>query len=440
MPEKVHYYVAGDNIVRKIHIEGLGIKTSKLPIPSWVNREEPLVDIYDHAWLAARERPRVRASARTIRAIDLFCGCGGLTLGIREAARGLGCGFSSVFASDNNKAVLDIYKRNFQPVVPFSDPIETFINGELGTEPTESERAFLNMVGAIDIVVAGPPCQGNSNLNNYTRRNDPKNLLYLRAVRCIELIRPPTLIVENVPEVIHEQHGVLQRADAYLREIGYSVSFGDLPMWKLGVAQHRRRMLLIGSRIIHNVDIDDIIQGAQLPERPLSWACADLLDKYDENDLFNSSSIHAPINQARIHYLFEHNLHELPNSERPDCHRLKPHTYPGVYGRMWWDRPAPTITGGFACCGQGRYVHPLRERTLTPHEAARVQYFPDSFDFSGLSPTTLRKAIGNAVPPRAGYVVALPLLLGALENEYEREQQPEPVMDVNELGQAEGSL
>jgi len=417
MPRQIHYYISGDDIVRKIDIEGLGVKTSKLPIPSWVDREEPRVDIYDHAWLASREHPRVRASARPFRAIDLFCGCGGLTLGIQEAARGLGCGFVSVFASDNYKPVLEIYKRNFQPIVPFSDPIETFINGELGAPPSESEKAFMKMVGKIDIVVAGPPCQGNSNLNNHTRRDDPKNLLYLRAVRCIELLNPTSLIIENVPEVIHERHGVLQTADAYLRELGYSVSFGDLPMWKLGVPQHRRRMLLIGSRVIPGLDISTIIREGQLPERPLSWACGDLLNQYDATDIFNSASIHAPVNQARIHYLFEHDLHELPNSERPDCHRLKPHTYPGVYGRMWWDRPAPTITGGFACCGQGRFVHPLQERTLTPHEAARVQYFPDFFDFSGIPVTTLRKAIGNAVPPRAGYVVALPLLRGTLEHE-----------------------
>ncbi len=417
MAKRVHFYIVGDDIVRKINVKGRGIKTSKLAIPEWVDRSQPRENIYDQAWLSAKERPRVRKSDRVIRAVDLFCGCGGLTLGIREAARGLGCGFKPVFASDCNTNVLRVYSSNFQPVIPHSGPIETFINGELGTPPSESEQAFVQMVGDIDIVVAGPPCQGNSNLNNHTRRNDPKNLLYLRAVRCIELLRPTSLIIENVPEVIYEKHGVLQTADAYLRGIGYSVSFGDLPMWKLGIAQHRRRMLLIGSRVIPNIDIQEIVAEAELPERPLSWACGDLLDAYDENDPFNCSAIHAPVNQARIHYLFEHNLHNLPNSERPDCHRLKTNTYPGVYGRMWWDRPAPTITGGFACCGQGRFVHPLCERTLTPHEAARVQYFPDFFDFGSLSVTAIRKAIGNAVPARAGYVVALPLLLGTLEAE-----------------------
>ena len=123
-----------------------------------------------------------------------------------------------------------------------------------------------------------------------------------------------------------------------------------------------------------------------------------------------------PYNQRRIDYLFEHDIYNLPNSERPDCHRLKEHSYNAVYGRMHWDRPASTLTGGFACCGRGRFIHPLRRRTLTPHEAARVQFFPDFFDFSELGRTALVRAIGNAVPPKAGYVVALPLLIAALEH------------------------
>lgn len=417
MEEKIVYKIAGDDVVRRIRIEGRGVKTSKLPIPDWVDRNLPSVDIYDLAWLAAKERPRVRASAQEIRAVDLFCGCGGLTLGIREAARGLGCAFRPVFASDINKGALNIYAKNFQPDIADNSPIEKNINGELGADLTAEEKLFCDKVGRIDILVAGPPCQGHSNLNNHTRRDDPRNLLYLRAVRCAEILRPETLIIKNVPGVLHDKHGVLQTADEYLKTIGYSVSFGIVKMWKVGVAQTRQRMLLIASRVAKKVDIYEIVKQAELPERSMQWVIGDLLEKYAPDDVFDSSAIHSPVNQARIHYLFEHDLYELPNEQRPDCHRLKPHTYPAVYGRMHWNKPSPTITGGFACCGRGRFVHPLRERTLTPHEAARVQYFPDFFDFGGMNRMGLVRAIGNAVPARAGYVVALPLLIAALEHE-----------------------
>lgn len=416
MEEKIGYRIDGNEVVRTVRIRGMGVKTSRLPIPEWVDRTSPVVDIYDISWLAARERPRVRMSAREIRAVDLFCGCGGLTLGIREAARGLGCGFRSVFASDINSGALALYEKNFQPDHIDARPIEEHLNGELGANCTDREREFVRLVGHVDIVVAGPPCQGNSNLNNYTRRNDPKNLLYLRAVRCVELLRPHTVIIENVPGVKYEKHEVLQKAVAFLSGIGYKVSYSVISMRKLGVAQTRKRMILIAS-LVTDITLDQIQKGAMLPDRPLSWACGDLLAKYDGKSVFNSSAQHSLVNQQRMHYLFQHNLYNLPNEQRPDCHRLKPHTYPAVYGRMRWDAPAPTITGGFGCCGRGRFVHPLCERTLTPHEAARVQYFPDFFDFGGLKRTALATAIGNAVPARAGYVVALPLLLAALERE-----------------------
>ncbi len=416
MNKQIDYKVVENDIVRQIKVKGRGLITSTLTIPSWVDRALPPIDIYDLAWLSTKKRPYVKKAAKEIRVIDLFCGCGGLTLGIREAARGLGCAFRSVFASDINQSALDIYKRNFQPDVASKNPIENHINGKLGAPLTEEEKMFCECVGSIDILVAGPPCQGHSNLNNHTRRNDPRNLLYLRAVRCAEILKPHTLIIENVPGVLHDTHGVLQTADQYLRQIGYSVSFGNLKMSDIGVAQTRKRMILIASRVMQDVDICKIVEAAKLPTRTMKWVISDLLDKYDTCDVFNSSSMHSTINQARINYLFEHDLYELPNECRPDCHRLKPHTYPAVYGRMRWDRPSPTITCGFASCGRGRFIHPKERRTLTPHEAARIQFFPDFFDFGGVNRMGLVRAIGNAVPARAGYVLALPLLIAAMEN------------------------
>lgn len=424
--EEIVYKKVGNDIVRKIQLKERGAKTSKLPIPDWIDKDQPEEDIYDLAWLASKDRPRVRTSAQEIRAVDLFCGCGGLTLGIREAARGLGCGFRSVFASDINKEALDVYTKNFQPDFADNKPIEKIINGELGEKPTPEEQAFCDKVGNIDILVAGPPCQGHSNLNNHTRRNDPRNLLYLRAVRCAEILKPDTLIIENVPGVLHDKHGVLQTADEYLKTLGYSVDFDIIRMWKIGVAQTRQRMLLVASRVAKDVSIERIMKAFALPPRSMEWAINDLLDKYTADSVFDSSAIPSQANQARIHYLFANDLYELPDEQRPDCHRLKPHTYPAVYGRMHWDRPSPTITGGFSSCGRGRFVHPLCERTLTPHEAARIQYFPDFFDFGNMTRTGLARAIGNAVPPRAGYVVALPLLMSALEVQSQKLKEQNP--------------
>jgi DNA (cytosine-5)-methyltransferase 1 len=110
-------------------------------------------------------------------------------------------------------------------------------------------------------------------------------------------------------------------------------------------------------------------------------------------------------------YLLDHKIYNLPNQERPPCHQ-DGHNYPAVYGRMNWDEPSSTITAGFGSTGQGRFMHPERclvtgkGRTLTPHEAARVQTFPDWFDISGKRRGVLSKTIGNAVPPLLGMYVA----------------------------------
>src|SRR5204862_6860500 len=126
-----------------------------------------------------------------------------------------------------------------------------------------------------------------------------------------------------------------------------------------------------------------------------------LLDTRGEA-IFDTRAKHHAANVARIDY-------DLPDAQRPDCHRLKEHAYKAVYGRMRWDQPAPTITRGFGSSGQGRFVHPIRRGTLTPHEAARVQFFPDFFEFGDLGRRALQELIGNAVPSKLASVVVLDL-------------------------------
>ena len=107
-----------------------------------------------------------------------------------------------------------------------------------------------------------------------------------------------------------------------------------------------------------------------------------------------------------MNWLVKNDQYDLPNRLRPDCHK-NGHTYPAVYGRMYWDRPAHTITAGFSSNGQGRFTHPdaFPGRTITPHEAARIQTFGDDFEFTGASGANY-KMIGNAVPPMFAKYIA----------------------------------
>ena len=139
------------------------------------------------------------------------------------------------------------------------------------------------------------------------------------------------------------------------------------------------------------------------------WAIGDLAHVSTDTS-FDCSPRLSSDTSERIDFLFDNELHDLPDSERPDCHRLKQHSYVSVYGRMHADRPAQTITTGVGIMGRGRYVHPTERRTITPHEAARIQFFPDFFDFGAAGRTLLQKTIGNAVPPKMGYALGLHLL------------------------------
>ena len=128
-------------------------------------------------------------------------------------------------------------------------------------------------------------------------------------------------------------------------------------------------------------------------------------------------------------WLIENDRYNLPNQMRPKCHH-DDHTYLSMYGRLDWDEPAQTITTGFGSMGQGRYVHPSRPRTITPHEAARLQTFPDFFDFGeDTTRKTWAHVIGNAVPPLLGVHIGQPLLEGDGDASYGHPGRTAPSVD-----------
>lgn len=365
-------------------------------------------DAFFQCWLRSKTNPGICSNRGEIRVVDLFCGCGGLTLGISEACRALEYSFVPVLAADMAPAALELYRKNFNPATVISDPIEQYIDSELGEPLSEKEKQFCKLTGSIDVLIGGPPCQGNSDLNNHTRRSDPRNLLYLRMIRCMEITMPKFLIIENVPGVQHDTHNVVDIAKAELKKLGYSVDSGVINMSDIGVPQKRKRFFLIASRE-KSVSISRAIESHKTEEKTVQWAIEDLMD-VQNNTVFDTPANSSITNKKRIDYLFDNDLYDLPNSERPDCHRLKKHSYTSVYGRMYWDMPSPTITGGFGSNGQGRFVHPKCRRTLTPHEAARIQFFPDYFNFEGVKRRELQQIIGNAVPSKASYILGIEFL------------------------------
>jgi DNA (cytosine-5)-methyltransferase 1 len=369
--------------------------------------------VFDQSWLSSDRRPRYgQQSARCVRLADLFCGVGGISLGALEAGRAIGARVTPVFAADNAPAVRDAYEKNFAPGHFEARRLEEYLNGGLGAPPTEQESSLLDRVGEVDLLVGGPPCQGHSNLNNHTRRDDVKNELYARVARFAELFEPDHIVIENVNGVMHDRRRVVQATRQHLTTLGYHSDIGVLHGERIGVPQTRHRVFLVASKNrVPSIKDWEELHHIGPRSRSFDWACANLSASGDGP--LDRTTVLEPETRRRIELLHDQGWYDLPNEERPPCHRDKHHTYVSVYGRIHEDQPAPTITTGFTVMGQGRFVHPHFRRTLTPREGARLQFFPNWFSFGDTDSLTRKELvtlIGNAVPPKMAYVLMLELL------------------------------
>lgn len=361
----------------------------------------------DLQWLRSRTPPARLAPEKTIRIVDLFCGCGGFSLGVSEACRRAGLGFEVAYALDADEDSVRVFQKNFVPNRIDCVRIERVFQGQARLRLNNGERVLAAEVGPVDLLVAGPPCQGHSDLNNHSRRTDHRNALYARVARVAQVLRPAVVVIENVPGVIHDKGKVTSRASRRLEAAGYAVKTITIDARALGIPQARRRHFLIA----FDSGSKELWRDFRLPssrQYSVGSVLAGLEDEPNHSgDLFRTPSSPKSGNRERIRFLFEKRLFELPDRLRPDCHKDGNHTYKAVYGRLRWDGIANTITSGFGSMGQGRFVHPLRPRMITPHEAARIQGFPDWFDFSAVSSrVSLQTMIGNAVIPKVAAVLA----------------------------------
>ena len=373
------------------------------------------------------------SSGPPLRTVDLFCGAGGLGLGAELAARAYGREMRVRRAMDTDATALEVYRRNLRPDHVINGSVAAAIDYQLRTRGGRVRLAYApeivdeNLRGAAgaDLLVAGPPCQGHSNLNNHSRRDDPRNdLLIATAVIGIALsVR--AVVIENVPTVRNAREKVVDVSRRLLEDAGYRVAETILAADRLGWPQSRARLFLVAVRedgAMADAATDERFAAfaacgpwEEADQRPVSWAIGDLVDLEGAGP-FDTAPEPSGVNRRRIDYLFDNGLHDLPDAERPDCHKNGT-SYTSVYGRMHHDRPAQTITTGIGTPGQGRFIHPSRRRLITPHEAARIQGFPDWFSFSPEdrepSRKELAKWIGDAVPPFLSFV-ATSFALGAL--------------------------
>jgi DNA (cytosine-5)-methyltransferase 1 len=318
-------------------------------------------------------------------AIDLFCGAGGLSEGLRQA------GFDVLGAIDLDAVACRAYRLNHQNTKLWEMDIRRLSGADI--------MSALNIgPGELKLLAACPPCQGFSTMrtkNGIRRNRDRRNNLIFEVLRIVRSMKPVSVMFENVPGLANDKRYVTFLKK--LESLGYRVKWRVLNAADFNVPQRRRRLVLLASRIgepefAATVDrratVRQTIAGLAPPRRS-----RDPLHNYFPR---RSAKIEArirmiPANGGSRAALGVRN--QLP------CHK-RSNGFKDVYGRMAWDKPAPTITCGCINPSKGRFLHPVADRAITLREAALLQTFPKSYQFpldEGRYP--IAELIGNALPP-----------------------------------------
>lgn len=347
-------------------------------------------------------------------AIELFSGCGGLSLGLERA------GFNVLSAVEINEVAARTYRVN-HPNVKLH--VEDVCKISAATLLRENNLR----IGQLDLLAGCSPCQGFSRLRKgETGRNDPRNKLVFEYLRLIRGLRPKTILMENVPGIVTTEYGleIFKLVHEELQRLGYTVDYRVLNFADYGVPQYRKRFVLLGSRYkYHPIHIPEETHTSPLTaenEHKLPWNTVRqafgglaMLEngQTDENNPLHTCSRNGQLNMQRIQAVPHDggSRSSFPQQLVLKCHREYPNGYRDVYGRMRWDYPSPTITGGCTNITRGRFVHPEQDRGISLLEAARLQTFPDDYVFYGnFGQKSLQ--IGNAVPVLAGEIMGRQLL------------------------------
>jgi DNA (cytosine-5)-methyltransferase 1 len=346
--------------------------------------------------------------------VDLFSGCGGMSTGFHLRPE-----FEIVGAVDLEKGkpgrgksagsstgCNPTYTRNIG-LIPK--------NADLATLDPKDYRAELGLArGQLNVLISCAPCTGFSqkNARNHVE-DDPRNALVVRTALFVKEFMPEFLVMENVKELlIGNQKHHFTTLKGRLTGLGYNVWASVHDLAEYGLPQRRSRTLLIASR---DHIVEPMPEGTVDPALTVRDTIAHLPpigagEKHPQDPMHASPGI-SPRVMARLRAIPKDGGSwrdvmldpERTDSDKqklltPAMFRARPGSFPDVYGRLWWDRPAVTITRECSHVGNGRYTHPEQDRLLTVREMALLQGFPADYLFEGTL-TAKYNQIGDAVPP-----------------------------------------
>ncbi|MDC4203792.1 MAG: DNA cytosine methyltransferase [Candidatus Manganitrophus sp.] len=345
-----------------------------------------------------------RVQNSPISAVDLFCGAGGLTHGLMISGIRVEAGI------EIDKQVEYAFRAN--------NPGVEFLRWDVARKNYQSIQKLFRP-GSIRLLAGCAPCQPFSKLTNGAGKHKDWDLLD-NFGRFVRKILPELVTMENVPELEERGSDVYIRFVRTLKECGYSVAAEVVRCEDYGIPQSRRRLVLLASRLgeialpegrYRNPSRWRTVRQAIGTLRPLASGEADPGDPLHVASLLSRTNLERIRATPRDGGTRKH----WPDRLVLACHqRHTGKSYGSIYGRMWWDRPGPTMTTLCTGIGNGRFGHPEQDRAITLREAALLQSFPRTYDFWPREEKLNRKAvgrmIGNAVPPKLARALGEALL------------------------------
>jgi DNA (cytosine-5)-methyltransferase 1 len=339
---------------------------------------------------------------RQLKAVDFFCGAGGVTRGFTDA------GITVLGGIDIDIACKDTYEKNNSGSV--------FLNRDISKYSPQELQQDLNINPAQDdlVFVGCSPCQYYTTVNTTKDKSVETRLLLVDFQRFVDYFKPAYIFIENVPGLERKQDSPLGEFKGFLKNNNYEFDDGVINAKYFGVPQNRRRYILIASRITDKINFpkedkrslktvsDAISDETIFPAIPAGYK--------DVTDFIHTASGIEEINLKRLQNTSKNGGSRKDWADNPDlqleCYK-KHDGHSDGYGRMSWDRVSPTITTKFHSISNGRYGHPEQNRAISLREGACLQSFPLGYKFYSKSLGTIAKMIGNAVPPEMAKRIAL---------------------------------
>lgn len=329
------------------------------------------------------------------KAIDFFCGGGGMTCGLRQA------GINVIAGIDIDKDAKETYEYN--------NPGSVFINSDIKhLQKDYFEREFCIQRNDDNLILVGcSPCQFYSIINTDKNKSLGSKDLLMNFAEFIEYYMPGYILVENVPGIMTHKSSILPYFLQKIKDLGYkNLVYKIVNMSHYGVPQSRRRFSLIATRlenvIVKLPDEDEkesVLSDYIGKKNGFPKICAG----HKDSTAFNHTTARlSDICLRRLMKTSHDGGTRFDWANDPQlqlrCFIGKDDCFKDTFGRMWWNKPAPTITTKFYSISNGRFAHPEEDRAISLREGATLQTFPKTYEFKTNSITATAKLIGNAVP------------------------------------------